>query len=197
MRSVRCRRWDISIHAPLRGRLESYAAGQVWYNFNPRPLAGATLPIRRKSYDKLYFNPRPLAGATYFCRSGLVWAYISIHAPLRGRHKTYIGAGYQYDFNPRPLAGATSGPIKTSPGSPDFNPRPLAGATVGQRGVDAPDGISIHAPLRGRLVHRVNPLFVPLISIHAPLRGRPIKIASYSMQEAISIHAPLRGRRSD
>ena len=53
----------ISIHAPLRGRLE--------------------LPPKYRGVA--HFNPRPLAGATGFGSTGRTDFPISIHAPLRGR----------------------------------------------------------------------------------------------------------------
>ena len=54
----------------------------------------------------------------------------------------------------------------------DFNPRPLAGATSAMAKTIAISTISIHAPLRGRLLHRADANPVSGISIHAPLRGR-------------------------
>ena len=54
-------------------------------NFNPRSLAGATLPLTVPLSTSLYFNPRSLAGATI---DADVWAsgdIISIHAPSRER----------------------------------------------------------------------------------------------------------------
>ena len=55
------------------------------WNFNPRPLAGATLK-RSCHFWKTDFNPRPLAGATRCYKRCKKWGKISIHAPLRGRH---------------------------------------------------------------------------------------------------------------
>ena len=78
-----------------------------------------------------------------------------------------------------------------------------------------PSEISIHAPLRGRLVPLYNltqtpdfnprplagatgqalgPQGVHNISIHAPLRGRPRPVICRRWWRGISIHAPLRGR---
>ncbi len=97
----------ISIHAPLRGRHcfiwqrqvfkvfqstppcggdpTGAAGGPPYHNFNPRPLAGATVFSRGPGFVYVYFNPRPLAGATKSYNSVADLATISIHAPLRGR----------------------------------------------------------------------------------------------------------------
>ena len=56
----------ISIHAPLRGRLFYHVA------------------VRAFHFD---FNPRPLAGATELAPEYFKTAKISIHAPLRGRQQ--------------------------------------------------------------------------------------------------------------
>ena len=106
------------------------------WNFNPRPLAGATdttkgtaestiisihAPLRGRLPQEtipiqgvLYFNPRPLAGATHTDRHSFQGLQISIHAPLRGRRETGKGRRPGKDFNPRPLAGATSSQALTS-----------------------------------------------------------------------------------
>ena len=56
----------ISIHAPLRGRLAHFFQRRKnFFNFNPRPLAGATLDLAHV----------------------LIPGAISIHAPLRGRQE--------------------------------------------------------------------------------------------------------------
>ena len=120
---------NISIHAPLRERLQAY-----WLrimtddNFNPRSLAGATLCAFIENSIKAYFNPRSLAGATATSENaGLMSAFqstlpcgsdsnllafalrhaISIHAPLRERPVKSTLFTYPLYFNPRSLAGAT------------------------------------------------------------------------------------------
>ena len=55
-------------------------------------------------------------------------------------------------FNPRPLAGATGISGHQHQHGRDFNPRPLAGATYDCYARIDGSGISIHAPLRGRLM---------------------------------------------
>ncbi len=77
---------DISIHAPMRGRLSQGLSVGGQQNFNPRPHAGATCSRFQASVWKRYFNPRPHAGAT----------------PPPPKNKK----GGK-NFNPRPHAGAT------------------------------------------------------------------------------------------
>ena len=57
----------------------------VYSDFNPRSLAGATVP--RIYRDSVYsdFNPRSLAGATVYDKWVNLCGEISIHAPSRER----------------------------------------------------------------------------------------------------------------
>ena len=56
--------------------------------------------------------------------------------------------------------------------------------------------ISIHAPLRERLIIGVSSTAALAISIHAPLRERPLPSCQRIPTDCISIHAPLRERQS-
>ena len=97
---------------------------------------------------------------------------ISIHAPLRGRPNCGITAHPSNLFQSTPPCGGDSMGSPSVPADADFNPRPLAGATADADVVDCLRGISIHAPLRGRLVVLLQDGLLFPISIHAPLRGR-------------------------
>ena len=118
-------------------------------------------------------------------------------------------------FQSTPPCGGDVQPGATDPGPNHFNPRPLAGATALFGGRSMVIGISIHAPLRGRLIWNFVTVLVYKISIHAPLRGRrtpgQMVDAGLPFQSTppcggdlmevfavltsfISIHAPLRGR---
>ena len=55
--------------------------------------------------------------------------------------------------------------------------------------------ISIHAPIRGRLLLLAPLSLLASISIHAPIRGRPFPSDEVGAVIPISIHAPIRGRR--
>ena len=140
-------------------------------DFNPRPLAGATLgadlrmppdaisihaPLRGRRFGPMdagcgvIFQSTPPCGGDMSSSSFVGIVDISIHAPLRGRPEDSMVTFFSCNFNPRPLAGATGGNRHTDASGCNFNPRPLAGATVGSYALDGWNGISIHAPLRGR-----------------------------------------------
>ena len=103
-----------------------------------------------------------------------------------GRHKIY-------HFNPRPLAGATSLQGIYRLAHLYFNPRPLAGATQTGHDPHGPQHISIHAPLRGRLVFDVTKGNIYVISIHAPLRGRQEAESSRSRRKRFQSTPPCGG----
>ena len=103
------------------------------------------------SFCNSYFNPRSLTGATLQSLHGYICQCISIHAPLRERHRTAkVAPAWENDFNPRSLTGATE-PMGQSTANPNFNPRSLTGATDTVLGDGWGTEISIHAPLRERL----------------------------------------------
>ena len=158
-------------HAGATTSIQSYLG--CLKHFNPRPHAGATFqrvscagcgsfqstpPCGGDMNIPFPFHPSRAFQSTPPC--GGDWPYlpsgfygcISIHAPMRGRpsrKKTRLRPIY---FNPRPHAGATTAtPIRKSTAS-DFNPRPHAGATSPVRKIVVRLTISIHAPMRGRLV---------------------------------------------
>ena len=77
----------ISIHAPSRERRACRQISAASRYFNPRSLAGATVPPRAALSYQRYFNPRSLAGATPIVATSLASCKpISIHAPSRERH---------------------------------------------------------------------------------------------------------------
>ena len=120
---------------------------------------------------------------------------ISIHAPLRERHK--IGASIRLvaDFNPRSLAGATELSQNSATDAANFNPRSLAGATNISVNGRFSRTISIHAPLRERRRLIARQRGYGGISIHAPLRERHNDLKAVDTAIRISIHAPLRERQ--
>ena len=184
--------------------------------FQSTPPCGGDLIVPESSSAAMNFNPRPLAGATIQFIGQIFFFVISIHAPLRGRPGyiqnskrmmafqstppcggdgknvlVYINFGEfqstppcggdvpdsqipgrnQY-FNPRPLAGATLGPSSSNCLFLNFNPRPLAGATA-----DISHKLMIFVfqstpPCGGDYGYHRGPCLRG-ISIHAPLRGRP------------------------
>ena len=207
--------FEISIHAPLRGRPAPRVALLIIARISIHaPLRGR--PVSRSHQtSKRHFNPRPLAGATGHDLWPRTGHYISIHAPLRGRPGKRRPGELVSDFNPRPLAGATDtvkyiyrypkfqstppcgGDIFTVMALTDgiyFNPRPLAGATC-VRCLHSQRSMNFNPrPLAGATPGRS---FCPVPRMDfnpRPLAGatgvRPI----YRFRCRISIHAPLRGR---
>ena len=144
------------------------------YYFNPRSLTGATGCNLPWTVPFWYFNPRSLTGATYHHERLFRTIFISIHAPLRERHQIPDTEKYLYkNFNPRSLTGATTLykrdlqlfifqstlPYGSDPAHQQgfvpryyFNPRSLTGATRERLFHTNAESISIHAPLRERLL---------------------------------------------
>ena len=185
--------WMISIHAPLRGRPAFHYRLQSVSPFQSTPPCGGDTVLFGKGRCLKYFNPRPLAGATRPARPVVHHIIISIHAPLRGRPTRRGTQKISPDFNPRPLAGATV--FSRGPGFVYvyFNPRPLAGATKSYNSVADLATISIHAPLRGRLL--LNRRCLTTIDFNPrPLAGATLRPLQAIWDKIISIHAPLRGR---
>ena len=145
---------QISIHAPLRGRRNRWTMLPPRQKFQSTPPCGGDHHDGQGGKAAQDFNPRPLAGATMFAQACTRLTIISIHAPLRGRlyEKCHLHPGHH--FNPRPLAGATKMAIGAFLRKKNFNPRPLAGATHRPGGRHPGCLISIHAPLRGRRAFR-------------------------------------------
>ena len=120
----------ISIHAPLRGRLEKCLSGHFF---------------------QAYFNPRPLAGATW-CKLDFAAALLFQSTPPCGGDYGFFGpCSWIWHFNPRPLAGATSSRQNHGFVKKISIHAPLRGRRVPDHRLDPGFGISIHAPLRGRL----------------------------------------------
>ena len=143
--------------------------------FNPRTHTGATSPViaalslqmvsihapirvRRLSLDLQghslsCFNPRTHTGATGVYMAELMPLEVSIHAPIRVRPAAATGGSCRIRFNPRTHTGATSCRIRTSSVSLCFNPRTHTGATTTLTSLQSSQSVSIHAPIRVRLVN--------------------------------------------
>ena len=163
---------------PCGGDLVSRASMSAAPNFNPRPLAGATGIVSQGGTFYNIFQSTPPCGGDATKNQKRRAQTISIHAPLRGRQlQTELAnekARFQSTppcggdviilssnihiryFNPRPLAGATGSRRPDRWAEKYFNPRPLAGATAPGRTDARSIAISIHAPLRGRLISSAN-----------------------------------------
>ena len=75
----------ISIHAPLRGRLPDRYEPYTAELFQSTPPCGGDISMLFPLPGSADFNPRPLAGATLPAEPESAENQISIHAPLRGR----------------------------------------------------------------------------------------------------------------
>ena len=150
------------------------------------------LPVLIRSYK--HFNPRSLAGATK--HGVIVWVSlkISIHAPLRERRYrmmfTLLHIAY---FNPRSLAGATSTKLIIY-ASLKFQSTLPCGSDRGlEKDLKTKDLISIHAPLRERLVVLLTFFLLTYFNPRS-LAGATLVRLKRGVCIMISIHAPLRER---
>ena len=162
--------------------------------FNPRPHTGATAVLPLTHENTLYFNPRPHTGAT--CRSCTLCVPEAI-------------------FQSTPPYGGDAADNTHTDTTPNFNPRPHTGATGTACKADTYVGISIHAPIRGRLEalgdkdasqeFQSTPPYggdLRTARTHEPwpdFNPRPHTGATRDRQgldggRKISIHAPIRGR---
>ena len=156
----------------MRGRPKKKSNWPKTFNFNPRPLAGATGKHPDKALTYEFQSTPPCGGDLY-------------------KEPVEMPA---YHFNPRPLAGATPPACIPTYLNQDFNPRPLAGATLVFVILPIPVLISIHAPLRGRHLLERRAKRDALFQSTPPCGGDFIS-AGIIASPLISIHAPLRGRR--
>ena len=141
----------ISIHAPMRGRLQGLSCQVQGRKISIHAPMRGRQNIILVCLKHLHFNPRPHAGATSTPGSHQCPDTISIHAPMRGR-RTGLERFYRAlrNFNPRPHAGATHQRDHAALTHEYFNPRPHAGATMALKLLLLMIQISIHAPMRGR-----------------------------------------------
>ena len=150
----------VSIHAPTRGRDSGLWPGdQQRYGFNPRAHAGARpAPFRAEQHLKVFQSTRPRGGATVVSAGLVTDAYVSIHAPTRGRDILRSGQFVcQFVFQ---------------------STRPRGGATPADSMLDATFAVSIHAPTRGRDHQNLSIPATVQVSIHAPTRGRDSGIST-------------------
>ena len=98
---------QVSIHAPVKGRLLLWCGVFGAWRFNPRPREGATTYSGTACARMASFNPRPREGATIDELIEDCDTLVSIHAPVKGRPKVQGRRGAGARFNPRPREGAT------------------------------------------------------------------------------------------
>ena len=122
--------WEVSIHAPVKVRLETVTNLSSCSGFNPRTREGATVTKLLSDSKSVSFNPRTREGATIYANSG----------------------GAPKSFNPRTREGATLHRSTGKSWQECFNPRTREGATILQVQVATPSKVSIHAPVKVRLL---------------------------------------------
>ena len=165
---------DISIHAPLRGRLATSIARIKTLKFQSTPPCGGDqrFPVWPSWWER--FQSTPPCGGDSMSDVEFQQEMISIHAPLRGRQQQYVpGSDVTFISIHAPLRGRLSSTLSWT-----SNPR-----------------ISIHAPLRGRLArtaHGQN----RKISIHAPLRGRHPGVAYNAVTHVFQSTPPCGGDKN-
>ena len=164
----------------------------------------------------LDFNPRPLAGATLAHQAVGRCQRISIHAPLRGRLALLLNADVKKIISIHaPLRGRQRFRLhQTGPAA--FQSTPPCGGDHKRHAAGDSGSISIHAPLRGRRPR--SPRSMPHSRFQStppcggdrrgkdegrkgmdfnprPLAGATAAAGLKLHSDFISIHAPLRGRR--
>ena len=185
---------NISIHAPLRGRPKLQQKKLKVPLFQSTPPCGGDQFLRWPAPSRQNFNPRPLAGATlsrpgFDCRIA-----ISIHAPLRGRPAIPYRPIVDRVFQSTPPCGGDYFETIRGPGRRISIHAPLRGRLFIKHRF--PGHVQFQStPPCGGDVRSIMVLISSLISIHAPLRGRPAVWIDWQTFIKISIHAPLRGRR--
>ncbi len=184
----------VSIHAPAKGRRLALHSGRDLGGFNPRPREGATFPGGLERPQPRCFNPRPREGATHRGAHPPRPAWVSIHAPAKGRQLGQVAAvwvrGFQStpprrgDLSCLPVPGE-SAPFQSTPprrGDPavrplcvrqgGFNPRPREGATCTDILLPKRAEFQSTPPRRGDRPHAPAHVRDLVVSIHAPAKGR-------------------------
>ncbi len=163
---------NISIHAPIRGRLRIFGMQQKDSIFQSTPPHGGD-SVKPSSFRRMaiFQSTPPHGGDKETGTVYLVWSKFQSTPPRGGdfdNEKFVMGI---CDFNPRPLAGATITGMDGDVNEIYFNPRPLAGATLRMR--------------HRRLLWRFQ---------STPPRGGDQSTEEMKRKWQISIHAPSRGR---
>ena len=142
----------------------------------------STHPWRvRPAAELQYYKPEPKFQSTHpwRVRPKIIYGYIrksiiSIHAPVKGAtNMMVVNMPILFYFNPRTREGCDKLPF-THPRCPDdnFNPRTREGCDAQIAiGHSRCTTISIHAPVKGATMTKIDQLMSSIISIHAPVKG--------------------------
>ena len=171
--------------------------GNMWRqacHFNPRSLAGAT-PVYYVYFQTISISIHaPLRERHRWLNCPGSVLLISIHAPLRERLRIYCNLLYQRAFQSTLPCGSDSVYTVICFTNVHFNPRSLAGATGDQRRQQPQINISIHAPLRERPRQKFWFNFPNYFNPRS-LAGATGIMGFGKSKFNISIHAPLRERQ--
>ncbi len=167
----------VSIHAPAKGRLgwcKCYCCA-IWFQSTPprrgdRERDTGNVPVES-------FNPRPREGATIFKHLTRTNLRVSIHAPAKGRHcasvETVSASVFQSTPPRRGDLRCLNPPIHRG----CFNPRPREGATSGDSRFCLNWKVSIHAPAKGRPISAALGEVQWVFQSTPPRRGDPVPIS--------------------
>ncbi len=142
----------ISIHAPMRGRPLKLIRAAGWNDFNPRPHAGGDQKARTRSPRSIHFNPRPHAGATLIVKDKNGIHGFQSTPPCGGDLGQMASATGSWRFQSTPPCGGDTCWGPKSPPAGTFQSTPPCGGDDPADQVRQADRISIHAPMRGRLM---------------------------------------------
>ena len=132
MTTVTAMNTQISIHAPIRGRQIGTPVVCLFQIFQSTPPYGGDDGHKTTAYLMEEFQSTPPYGGDLRGENIMEKGYISIHAPIRGRRRSWSGplSGWKFQSTP---------PYGGDPGWPVFHAFSM---------------ISIHAPIRGRHIRK-------------------------------------------
>ena len=162
----------VSIHAPVKVRLNSPISSSSKWGFNPRTREGATIllsakkkslsvsihaPVKVRQRAKFKgmdidcFNPRTREGATILMESQMSQRLVSIHAPVKVRLKFALKNRELREFQSTHPWRCDWVKILYFCSYLSFNPRTREGATENRINHFEIESVSIHAPVKVRL----------------------------------------------
>ena len=187
-------RITISIHAPLRGRLSRSLVRFSSCAFQSTPPCGGDPGDVKTFLDCPYFNPRPLAGATNFVGVAHHGLGISIHAPLRGRPRVPPFSTLKCGFQSTPPCGGDNNHVRRRLSHNISIHAPLRGRHQAALAAKALDIFQSTPPCGGDFWRGLSRVLCNLFQSTPPCGGDHNGRCGSAMGK-ISIHAPLRGRR--
>ena len=165
-------------------------------NFNPRTPCGVRLRLSARSPTSVISIHAPLAGCDIRCPPHIRHSLnFNPRTPCGVRHHVPALMAAEAVFqSTHPLRGATEEPNKDGSTKRFQSTHPLRGATRHVRGLHAHrSDFNPRTPCGVRHGGTIFITVVKDISIHAPLAGCDLDRVDAALNAAISIHAPLAG----